>query len=84
MKNKKSESVSGQPVLTVEELKESVEDHVRELKRIEKMTDNQFEAFKRNFSLGFLDPSISRAEAIEVLKSMISTNITLQQEHKFD
>ena len=66
--------------LTLEELQESREEHVRELKRIEKMSDAQFEAFKRNFSLGFLDPSISRLEAIEILRSMICTNITLQQE----
>lgn len=66
--------------LTLEELEESRDDHVRELKRIEKMSDVQFEAFKRNFSLGFLDPSISRMEAIEILRSMICTNINLQQE----
>ena len=70
--------------LTLEELEESRDEHVRELKRIEKMSDAQFEAFKRNFTLGFLDPSIRRMEAIEILRSMICTNINLQQEKHED
>lgn len=70
------------PELTLDELEKSRSEHVRELRRIEKMTDEQFEAFKRNFSLGFIDPSISRAEAIEILRSMICTNINIQQDKK--
>ena len=68
--------------LSREDLERSRREHIRELKKIEKMTDAQFEAFKRNFTLGELDPSISRREAIEVLRSMIMTNLSIEQAMK--
>ena len=67
---------------SMEDLERFRRDHVRELKRLERMSDEQFEAFKRNFELGRLDPNISRKEAIEVLRSMICTNLSLQQEQR--
>ena len=69
-------------VLSREELELSRRQHIRDLKIIERMSDDQFEAFKRNFSLGVCDPKIRRREAIEVLKSMIMTNLSLQRERE--
>ena len=70
--------------VTLEELENCRKEHARELKRLEKMTDEQFEAFKKNFALGKLDPELGRREAIEILRSMICTNLSLQQEKKAD
>ena len=74
------DSVLAEP--TLEELESCRKEHARDLKRIEKMTDAQFEAFKRNFELGVLDPTISRRDAIDILRSMICTNLTIQQEKR--
>lgn len=52
--------------------------HLRELRLLGRMSDGQFEAFKQNFSLGLMDPSISRQEAIELLRQMLMTNVSLQ------
>ena len=68
--------------VSLEELESSRREHARELKRLEKMSDQQFEAFKKNFSLGKLDPSLGRREAMEILRSMICTNLSLQQEKR--
>ena len=65
--------------ISLEDLERSRKEHIRELRRIERMSDAQFEAFKRNFTLGVLDPSITRKEAMEVLRSMIMTNLSIQQ-----
>ncbi|MBI4859636.1 MAG: hypothetical protein HY815_05155 [Candidatus Riflebacteria bacterium] len=67
-------------ILSLQELERSRRQHIRELKLIERMTDEQFEIFKKNFSLGVCDPKIRRREAIEVLKSMILTNLSLQRQ----
>ena len=65
--------------ISLEDLDRSRKEHIRELRRIESMSDAQFEGFKRNFTLGVLDPSITRKEAMEVLRSMIMTNLSIQQ-----
>lgn len=70
------------PEPTLEELEACRKEHARDLRRLEKMTDEQFEGFKRNFELGLLDPTITRREAIDILRSMICTNLTLQQEKR--
>jgi len=67
------------PILSREELERARLRHVRELKRIEQLTDEQFEVFRKNFSVGVYDARINRAQALEVLKSMILTNLSLQQ-----
>jgi hypothetical protein len=66
--------------LSSEDLERTRRRHLREIRIIEKMTDAQFDAFRRNFSLGVCDPRISRQEAIQVLRSMIMTNLSLQRE----
>jgi len=68
--------------VTIEELERTRKQHARELRQLEKMTDEQFVAFKRNFDLGKLDPTLTRREAIDILRSMICTNLSLQQEKK--
>ena len=73
-------SVPAEP--TLEDLERCRKEHARELKRLERMSDAQFEAFKRNFELGRLDPDITRLQAIDVLRSMLRTNLSLQQEKK--
>lgn len=68
--------------LSRDDLEKTRRQHLRDLRLIERMTDDQFEGFKRNFSLGVCDPRIRRREAIEVLKSMIMTNLTLQRQRE--
>ena len=69
-------------ILSGDELERSRKQHIRDLRIIEKMSDDQFEAFKKNFSLGVCDPRIRRREAVDVLKSMIMTNLTLQRQRQ--
>jgi len=80
MANNEQDGKQSEPSVT--ELERFRRDHVRELKRLERMSDEQFEAFKRNFELGRMDPTISRLEAMEVLRSMICTNLSLQQDQR--
>lgn len=68
--------------LSRDDLEKNRRQHLRDLRLIERMADDQFEGFKRNFSLGVCDPRIRRREAIEVLKSMIRTNLTLQRQRE--
>ncbi len=49
MPKKSNKANSAEPSLG--DLEQARKEHVRELKRLEKMTDRQFEAFKRNFEL---------------------------------
>ena len=70
------------PILSADELEKARRQHIRDLRIIERMSDEQFEGFKKNFSLGVCDPRIRRREAIEVLKSMIMTNLTLQRQRE--
>ena len=71
-----------EPKLSRDDLEKTRRQHLRDLRLIEKMSDEQFEGFKRNFSLGVCDPRIRRREAVEVLKSMIMTNLTLQRQRE--
>lgn len=68
--------------LSRDDLEKTRRQHLRDVRLIEKMSDEQFEGFKRNFSLGVCDPRIRRREALEVLKSMIMTNLTLQRQRE--
>ncbi len=68
--------------VTLEELEAARRRHVKELRQIEKMSDEEFEIFKKNFSLGSIDESITRSEALALLRSMIAINLQLQQEKR--
>lgn len=57
--------------------------HRRELRQIKNMTEQQFQAFRRNFSFGHLD-KITRAEAHELLMSMLALNLQLLEDVKID
>ncbi len=52
--------------------------HLKELRLLEKMTDGEFQVFKKNFSLGLVDPDISRIRAMGLLRAMLETNMQLQ------
>jgi|TARA_Y100000294_G_C8391800_1_gene271117 hypothetical protein len=60
--------------VTRDQLQYMKEQHLKELRLISKMTDRQFTVFKANFTLGRLDPAITRSEAKELLISMIAVN----------
>ncbi|MCK9457214.1 MAG: hypothetical protein M0R31_07955 [Candidatus Riflebacteria bacterium] len=51
--------------------------HRKELRQIEKMSERQFQAFKKNFSFGMLE-NITKAEAHSLLMSMLTVNLKLQ------
>lgn len=66
-------------MVTVDKLDAANAMHLRELRSLRKMTDGQYEAFKRNFTLGLLDPDLSRVEAMDLLISMITVNRNLKK-----
>ncbi|PKK91665.1 MAG: hypothetical protein CVV64_03090 [Candidatus Wallbacteria bacterium HGW-Wallbacteria-1] len=66
-------------MITCEKLDQINRDHARELKRLRAMTDSQYEGFKKNFTIGILDPELSRFEAIDILISMIAVNRKLRR-----
>jgi hypothetical protein len=68
--------------VSLEDLERAKRSHLRELRLIERMTDAQFIAFRRNFSIALADPQITRARAIALLKDMIATNLTLQEKRR--
>ncbi|MDD3001178.1 MAG: hypothetical protein PHF29_05430 [Candidatus Riflebacteria bacterium] len=53
--------------------------HRKELRQIEKMSESQFQAFKKNFSFGTLE-NITKDEAHSLLMSMLTVNLKLQNE----
>jgi len=57
--------------------------HRRELRQIKNMTEQQFQNFKRNFSFGHLE-KITRAEAHELLMSMLALNLQLLEDVRID
>ena len=59
-----------------EALQKALAQHRRELARIRRMTDRQFEVFRTNFAIGAID--IARGEAIDLLSTMIGTNLRMQ------
>lgn len=65
--------------VSLEVLNQARLQHLKELRLLERMTDEQFAAFRRNFSLVHVDPGITRQHAIEMLRSMLETNMLLQQ-----
>lgn len=48
--------------------------HRRELKQIDLMTDNQYKCFYRNFTIGQIDPDLTRGQVKNILLSMIAVN----------
>lgn len=64
-------------VVTKLQLEKMNKIHRRELRQIRAMSENQFLAFKFNFSFGHLE-NITKAEAEELLISMITLNLELQ------
>ncbi len=65
--------------LSLDDLKHARTQHLKELRLLERMSDDQFAGFRRNFSLDLVDPKITRAKAIEMLRSMLETNGILQR-----
>ena len=64
--------------LTIEELTAAIALHKKELKLIRMMNDDQYRAFRNNFSVGMSEPS--RLKAISILESMIMLNIKMQSD----
>ncbi len=64
--------------LTLEELKNAVSFHKKELKLIKSMTDAQYSIFRKNLSIGINEPS--REKAVKILESMIALNMKMQSE----
>ena len=64
-------------VVTKLQLEKMNKIHRRELRQIKSMSENQFQAFKFNFSFGHLE-NITKAEAEELLLSMLTLNLKLQ------
>ncbi|MBF0544879.1 MAG: hypothetical protein HQM08_10620 [Candidatus Riflebacteria bacterium] len=67
------------PEVTLEQLKKMSLIHRRELRWLEKMSETQFQAFKKNFSICGLE-GITRDEALGLIKSMLFLNLKLQSE----
>ena len=68
-----------EPVLTRDQLEKINRQHRLELRQIRRMNEQQFQAFKKNFSVGLLD-NITRVEAEELLVSMLALNISMQND----
>ncbi|GAB4279356.1 MAG: hypothetical protein Kow0029_23180 [Candidatus Rifleibacteriota bacterium] len=67
--------------LTREQLEKMNKLHRLELRQIKRMSEVQFQAFKKNFSFGHLD-KITKVEAVELLTSMIALNLSLLDDVK--
>lgn len=67
--------------LTREQLETMNKLHRRELRQIKHMSEAQFQVFRRNFSFGHLE-KITRAEAHELLTSMLALNLQLLNDIK--
>ena len=70
-----------EPVLTQDQLQKMNLVHRRELRQIRLMNEVQFQAFKKNFSVGFLE-NVNKQEAEELLTSMLTLNICMQNDLK--
>jgi len=64
--------------VTPADLDKARRQHMRELRILQRMDDNQFEAFKANFSLSMLDPALSRSQSMDLLRQMLITNMSLR------
>ncbi|MBF0408041.1 MAG: hypothetical protein HQM10_11840 [Candidatus Riflebacteria bacterium] len=69
--------------VTPEQLQKVCAIHKKELRWLEKMGESQFQAFKKNFSVGGLE-NITRDEAYGLIKSMLFLNLQMQSEQKKD
>lgn len=67
--------------LTREQLEKMNRLHRRELRQIRNMSEAQFQVFRKNFSFGNLE-KITRAEAHELLMSMLTLNLQLLDDVK--
>ncbi len=65
--------------VTLEQLEKMNRMHRAELRKIKKMSETQFQVFKKNFSVGQLE-KITKIEAEELLTSMLALNIQIQSE----
>lgn len=68
-----------EPVLTRDQLERINRQHRLELRQIRRMNEHQFQAFKKNFTVGLLD-TITKSEAEELLVSMLALNISMQND----
>lgn len=66
-------------VVTKSQLVKMNKMHRRELRQIKRMSESQFQNFKTNFSFGHLE-NITKAEAQELLTSMLALNLNLQND----
>ena len=64
--------------IDLEMLNSALNNHKRELKLIKKMSEAQFQVFKKNFNIGIL-PDITKGEAIALISNMIGTNLRMQE-----
>lgn len=64
--------------LTLDELKDAIAYHKKELKLLKSMTEAQYAIFRKNLSIGISEPS--REKAIKVIESMIALNMKMQSE----
>lgn len=64
--------------LTLDELKNTIAFHRKDLKLLKSMTDAQYAIFRKNLSIGVNEPS--REKAIKVIESMIALNLKMQSE----
>jgi hypothetical protein len=76
---RRSELTMPEPELTVEQLEKMNKTHRSELSKIRKMNERQFQAFKKNFSVGCLE-NITKVEAEELLSSMLVLNLKIKEE----
>lgn len=56
--------------------------HRAELKQLDLMTDNQYKCFYRNFTIGQIDPDLSRGQVKNILLSMIAVNRELYRKFR--
>jgi hypothetical protein len=71
-------------MVTIETLDAAYEMHIKELKQINLMTDSQYRVFFRNFSIGKIDPGLTRDEVRNILISMITVNREISKRLKKD
>ncbi|MEW6708467.1 MAG: hypothetical protein AB1403_01475 [Candidatus Riflebacteria bacterium] len=69
--------------LSREQLEKMNRLHRLELRKLSKMNEAQFQVFKKNFSFGHLE-NITKAEAHELLTSMLALNLSLLDDVKID
>jgi hypothetical protein len=67
---------------SLENLQRAKKLHQKELRQLDLMTEAQFQAFKKNFSIGELE-GITRSEAKRLIMSMLTVNLKLQEEVRF-